>query len=109
MISLRLRVGRDEDLEAAFESLPAYIDRSDVIREALRQYFFESGTPIRNSLGNLDLTLSQVETPLKLQATTQQKEVQPKSTPKLIMDFNSVPVVRKENDVNDKLNKSLGF
>ena len=108
MIPFRLRVGKDEDLEAAFESLPSYIDRSNVIREALRSYFFGSTTPIRDNVGMLELSLSAPKAPREVKVV---KELStPKIQPKLAIDFNSVvsnPV--DDSELESKLNKSLGF
>ncbi|MFC6456020.1 GIY-YIG nuclease family protein [Paenibacillus vulneris] len=41
MIQARLRDNRDDDLIKAMNELPEYVDKSDIIREALRAYFFD--------------------------------------------------------------------
>lgn len=66
----RLRQFRDDDLTNAFSSLPAHIEQSDLIREALRMYFFGAPTPIRDSL---NIQPSEVRTesivPIKVEHT----------------------------------------
>lgn len=38
----RLRPDKDDDLRVAFDNLPKYVNPSEVVREALRQYFFKN-------------------------------------------------------------------
>ena len=40
VVIARLRPKKDDDIKTALESLPEYYDESDIVREALRQYFF---------------------------------------------------------------------
>jgi hypothetical protein len=40
IVRARLRPDKDNDIRMALEGLPKYVNPSDVIREALRQYFF---------------------------------------------------------------------
>lgn len=46
VIPFRLRKGRDDDIAAALDALPEHVDRSDVIRTALRLYFSQGNTNI---------------------------------------------------------------
>ncbi|MCQ2010521.1 hypothetical protein NOM01_10890 [Sporolactobacillus sp. STSJ-5] len=41
IIQCRLRSGKDDDLRDAIDKLPASKDKSDVLRDALRLYFFD--------------------------------------------------------------------
>lgn len=87
IIPFRIRVGKDDDLDLAFENLPKYIEKSDIIREALRMYFFNAPTPLRDSF------IGQTKT-------------EPKA---LSYDPITPTVIPVSGDVEDKLNKSLGF
>lgn len=60
-INFRLRDGKDDDLKQALNSLPSYVDRTEIIRKALRDYFFNNQKPItiKNN------TAPQVNIPLK--------------------------------------------
>lgn len=40
VIQCRIRIGKDDDLRDAIDKLPASRDKSDVLRDALRLYFF---------------------------------------------------------------------
>lgn len=40
IIRVRLRKNKDDDLRSAFEDLPNHVDKSVIIRDALRQYLF---------------------------------------------------------------------
>lgn len=42
VIQARLRPNKDDDLRMAFNELPDYIDKADVIRIAMREYFFKT-------------------------------------------------------------------
>lgn len=44
VIQCRLRTGKDDDLRQAIEKLPASQDKSDLVRDALRLYFFGKKT-----------------------------------------------------------------
>lgn len=98
MLNVRLREGKDDDLFEAFETLPKYVDRSDVVREALRNYFFNAQTPIKSILLRSNFDQSE---PVKPSL--------PKTLPKL--DFNDIEPTKKtdNDDLEAKLNKSLGF
>lgn len=43
-VSFKLRPGRDDDIAQALARIPTYFDRSDVLRDALRQYYNLEGT-----------------------------------------------------------------
>jgi hypothetical protein len=116
IIPFRLRVGKDDDLASVLNILPAHIEKSDIIREALRMYFFNAPTPFRDSLDyvlkngyNLDQTLIKVRVPREPKAVKQ--TIQPQlDKPKLDMDFTSItPVIKDDVDIESKLNKSLGL
>lgn len=40
IIPFRLRDGKDDDLIKSFDELPKSTDKSDIIRDALRRYFY---------------------------------------------------------------------
>lgn len=40
VIRVRLRKNKDDDLRSKFDELPDHLDKSSIIRDALRQYFF---------------------------------------------------------------------
>lgn len=46
VISFRLRAGRDSDILIVLDAIPKSIDRSDIIRGALRAFFYPSNTDI---------------------------------------------------------------
>ncbi|MCM3257135.1 hypothetical protein M3664_04970 [Paenibacillus lautus] len=40
VVIARLRENKDDDLRDALDNMPPYYDESDIVREALRQFFF---------------------------------------------------------------------
>lgn len=59
IIPFRIRKALDDDLKAEFEKLPPEVDRSEIIREALRFYFkwktkqeAKSNSKIKRQQGN---------------------------------------------------------
>jgi len=119
IVPFRLRIGKDDDLEAVFDVVPAHIEKSDIIREALRMYFFDAPTPLRDSMGvymqsigvNFEQTLSKprvlsCEVKAMAEVNRTDKQVQPQLN-KPEMDINVTVVNDKE--LESKLNKSLGF
>lgn len=55
VIQARLRPKRDDDLKKAFMELPEHMDKADIIREAMRQYFF-GGVVKTNKVNIIDPT-----------------------------------------------------
>ena len=111
IIPFRFRVGKDDDLEAAFEALPKYLEKADVIREALRMYFFNAPTPLRDSMGYFEQTLSKLEAPREVKVKESLPEPKHTQPPKFDIDFTTVTPISKsdDNELESKLNKSLGF
>lgn len=53
-INCRLRPGKDSDIIAALETVPKYLETSDIVRAALRLYFAHDGPePIKMEVVNL--------------------------------------------------------
>lgn len=46
VISFRLRPGRDNDILKVLDAIPKSIDRSDIIRGALRAFFYPSNADV---------------------------------------------------------------
>lgn len=80
VIPFRLRVGKDDDLKKSLDCIPRNIEKSDIIREALRLYFFNSPTPLRNSVvnsegsSNQEPSLQKIAPPIVTTKSTSFKE-----------------------------------
>ncbi|GAV11463.1 hypothetical protein [Paenibacillus sp. NAIST15-1] len=80
VIQARLRPKRDDDLKKAFMELPDHVDKADIIREAMRQYFFGGGLK-NNAVNNI----------------------------KLVNDDSSSIMINKVEDSDDDLDAKLDF
>ena len=98
IIGFRLRVGKDDDLEIALNALPNYLEKGDIIREALRSYFFNAPTPLKS-------TFSPQTQVLRL---SNPKTI--KTVPELKIELPSTKsTITNTSDLDDLLNKSLGL
>lgn len=65
VVIARLRPKKDDDIKTALETLPEYYDESDIVREALRLFFFGNNEIQPKNIvtyqSNLHKTLKQEE------------------------------------------------
>jgi hypothetical protein len=94
IVPFRLRKRKDDDLREALRIIPDHVEVSDLVREALRMYFFNAPTPLRDAY---------VQVP-------EQKLIKAPPQQITIPQFKQVTTPTSvSTDLDDKLNKSLGF
>jgi len=91
-MQFRLRDGKDNDIMNAIHSVPKYFEKSDIIREALRSYFFNTNTPLRDSFTEVAVQ------PVIVKEVVPIKTVQP--------DFSNIKLSKKKgiDNIDDKFN-----
>ena len=96
IIGFRLRVGKDDDLEIALNALPNYLEKGDIIREALRSYFFDAPTPLKSTFSP-QTQVPRLPASKTINTVPELKIASTKSN------------VTNTSDLDDLLNKSLGL
>lgn len=101
VIPFRLRQRKDDDLSEALQTIPAFLDKSEVIREALRMYFLGAPTPLRDSY----LKISAKSDFIPLPPPVVEAHSNTKHSDSPTVSTNTM----REDDVDARLNRNLGF